>query len=206
MSLSCLKRLAEPVRGVRPSFSFYHVYLALISLYQEAPLGRVALARRLLLGEASVKTLIRRMRSEGIVEVDKVAGVFLTQKGLEIVSHLRKLVELIGPLELRSVCGDCRAYGAILKRLRYTLAERVGYLKIRDLIVREGAEGAIVIYCGPEPLMPVSGGFDMVTGVLRDTAIKHCGDGDVMVISICRNTEEECAAALVNATLRLLDP
>ncbi len=208
-SLAELKKLCEPVGGVKPSFDAYHVYLALASLYREAPIGRVALARKLSLGGSSIKTMIRRMKRGGLVEVDKVAGAFLTQKGREIVESLENTLRLLGPLDLRSICGDCATYGVVIRGFKDFLSLKVGYLRFRDQIVREGAEGAIVIYCGETPSMPVSGGLEEVTGVLKDITLRSCGEGDVLAVSICygdRRDPNICERALVNAVLNLLDP
>lgn len=205
-SLVRLKKLSEPIGGVKPSFDVYHAYLALASLYREAPMGRLVLAKRLSLGEASVKTLVRRMRSEGLVDVDRTAGVFLTQQGLELVEKLREILEFLGQLDVSDICGSCEAYGVVIKNFRGALTERVGYLKLRDQVVREGAEGAIIVYCGETPVMPVSGGLERAEGVLKNIALKHCVDGDVLTISICYSSRGECAKALVNAVLKILDP
>lgn len=204
--LEKLKRLPEPVGGVRPSFDLYHAYLVLASLRREAPIGRVALARALSLGEASVRTLVRRMRREGLVEVDRAAGILLTREGLELAEELERALEPLGRLDLSSVCGSCEAYGVVVRGFRRALDERLGYLRLRDEIVREGAEGAIIIYCGEVPLLPVSGGFERAEGVLRSLASERCGEGDVLAISICYGGDQRCARALLNAVLRALDP
>ncbi len=204
--LARLKKLSEPAGGVRPSFDVYHAYLALVSLRREAPIGRLTLARTLLLGEASVKTLVRRMRREGLVDVDRAAGVFLTREGLELAEELEKTLEFVGRLDLSSVCGDCEAYGVVVRGFRRVVDERVGYLRLRDEVVRGGAEGAIIVYCGDVPMMPVSGGFERAEGVLKTLASERCREGDVLAISICYGDRGECARALLNAILRVLDP
>ncbi|MCS7099655.1 MAG: DUF4443 domain-containing protein [Sulfolobales archaeon] len=203
--LSKLKKVSEPVGGVRPSFEVYHVYAALVSLYLEAPIGRLALAKRLSLGEASVKTLVRRMKLGGLVDVDRAAGVLLTEEGREVVEYLKQVVDLLGPVDVGSLCGSCEAYGAVLRKFR-ELSEKIGYLKLRDQVVREGAEGAIIIYCGETPVMPVSGGLEKAEGVLRDIAVRSCSEDDVLVLSICYRNGGTCAKALVNAVLKILDP
>ncbi len=204
--LARLKRLSEPAGGVKPSFDVYHAYMALASLRREAPVGRLALARALSLGGASVKTLVKRMRKEGLVDVDRAAGVFLTREGLELAEELERVLEVLGQLDLSSVCGSCEAYGVVVKGFRRVLDERVGYLRLRDEIVREGAEGAIIVYCGDVPLMPVSGGLERAEGVLKDLASERCGEGDVLAISICHGDRGRCARALLNAVLKLYDP
>lgn len=201
-----LKKLSEPVGGVRPSFDLYHAYVALMSLYQEAPMGRLVLSKRLVLGEASVKTLIRRMRSRGFIDVDRAAGVFLTQEGLELAEQLKRVLEFLGPIDISAVCGDCAAYGIVIKNFKEVLNRKIGYLKLRDQIVREGAEGAIIVYCSEVPVMPISGGFEKAEGVLKDIALKHCDEGDVLTISICHSGSEPCDKALLNAVLKMLDP
>lgn len=207
-SLKELRKLVEPVGGVKPSFDLCHVYLALISLLHEAPMGRVSLARRLAIGGSSVKTLIKRMRESNLIDVDRVAGALLTTKGLELAKQLSSTIKPVGPLELGAICDNCVGYALVVKGFRGFL-ESIGYLRLRDQVVREGAEGAIVIYCGETPLMPVSGGFEEVRGILREVASASCGEGDVLTISICYGGSDRvgtCEKALLNAILRLLDP
>ncbi|MCX8184875.1 MAG: DUF4443 domain-containing protein [Sulfolobales archaeon] len=204
--LSKLKKVSEPAGGVKPSFDIYHVYSALMSLYLEAPIGRLVLAKRLTLGEASVKTLVRRMKLSGLVDIDRAAGVILTEEGRELVEYLKQVVEYLGPVDISSLCNSCRSFGVVLKNFRNLLSEKIGYLKLRDQVVREGAEGAIIVYCSETPVMPVSGGLERAEGVLRDIALRSCSEGDVLVLSICYRDREACARAIVNAALKILDP
>jgi hypothetical protein len=203
--LARVKRLYQPVRGVKPSFRAYHVFIALTSLRREGPLGRMTLSRKLELGEAAVKTLVRRLRDSGLATVDRVAGVLLTEEGVELAEFLEGLMTYLGPVELGPICGGCRTYGLVLRSFRGVL-ESVGYLKLRDLVVREGADGALIVYCGDRPVMPVSGGFEEVTGALGEVARRSCGSGDVLVVSICCSNSRECSRAPVEAALDLLDP
>jgi len=200
-----VKKLYQPLRGIKPSFRAYHVFLALTSLRREGPLGRITLSRKLELGEAAVKTLVRRLRDSGLATVDRVAGVLLTEKGVEAAELLESLMIYLGPLELGPICGGCRTYGLVLKGFRKVL-EDVGYLKLRDLVVREGADGALIVYCGDRPVMPVSGGFEEVAGTLSEVAQRSCSSGDILVISICCSNSSECSRAPIEAALDLLDP
>jgi len=200
-----VKRLHQPLGGVKPSFRAYHVFLALTSLRREGPLGRIALSRKLELGEAAVKTLVRRLRDSGLATVDRVAGVLLTDEGVRAAELLEGLMTYLGPLELGPVSGGCRTYGLVLRGFRRVL-ESVGYLKLRDLVVREGADGALIIYCGDRPAMPVSGGFEEVSGILGEVARRSCSSGDVLVISMCCGGDGMCSRAPIEAALSLLDP
>jgi len=203
-ALVVVKKLYQPLRGVKPSFRAYHVFLALTSLRREGPLGRIALSKRLELGEAAVKTLVKRMRDLGLATVDRVAGVLLTEEGARIAKLLEDLMTYLGPLELGPICGGCRTYGLVLRGFRRVL-EGVGYLRLRDLVVREGADGALIVYCGERPVMPVSGGFEEVAGTLGEVARGSCGSEDVLVISICCSSNKDCSKAPIGAALNLLD-
>jgi len=80
----CLKRLLEEfVRekapGPRPSFSVVHVIKAL-ELIAERPIGRNRLSKELVLGEGATRTLIERLKSYGLITINRVGCVF-SKKG-----------------------------------------------------------------------------------------------------------------------------
>ncbi|RLG80592.1 MAG: hypothetical protein DRO09_02920, partial [Thermoprotei archaeon] len=67
-------KLASPAGGVKPRFTPYHVFMALRIIAEKGPIGRPSLMKDIGLGEASTKTLLRRMRSAGLIGIDSVAG------------------------------------------------------------------------------------------------------------------------------------
>ena len=79
----------------RSDYSIVDVLYALYLLY-EKPMGRFSLMNELGLNEASIKTLLKRMKSYGLVE-KTTKGHALTGIGKNIAGALRKKITLIYP-------------------------------------------------------------------------------------------------------------
>jgi predicted transcriptional regulator len=75
-----LKELAgEKAPGPSPSFSEVHVVKAL-ELIAEKPIGRNRLSKKLNLGEGATRTLIERLKENGLITVNR-AGCIFSKKG-----------------------------------------------------------------------------------------------------------------------------
>jgi len=80
-SLSALLGVtAVGARGPSPSFTRAHLLLAFLAIGSNGTIGRQALAKESGLGEGATRTVLRRLRSGGYVEVH-ASGAFLTKKG-----------------------------------------------------------------------------------------------------------------------------
>jgi len=82
-----LKKLIQEIAGKKASgpstsFTVFHVFYAL-ELMAQKPLGRNKLAKKLNVGDGTVRTIISRLRNAGLIESSK-EGCNLTKKGLEI--------------------------------------------------------------------------------------------------------------------------
>lgn len=94
MEAACVKRLlnqltAERTIGPSPSFSPIHAAKAL-ELISEGPIGRSKLAEELILGEGATRTLIERLKSHGLITVDR-AGCHLSAEGRELWNALHAI-------------------------------------------------------------------------------------------------------------------
>lgn len=135
--------ISSPKRGVRPAFSEYHVIKAIEILKSEGPVGRIILSRLLKLGEASTRSLIKRLKEHELIKIDEVGGAYLTQKGFELLSIWKSNIKQIGEIDLKIPDWSNNFCGIITKGLE--LIETYGVLRIRDIAVRRGALGLIAI-------------------------------------------------------------
>jgi len=71
--------VCEKAPGPSPSFSVVHVIKAL-ELIAERPIGRNRLSKELVLGEGATRTLIERLKSYGLITVNR-AGCIFSKKG-----------------------------------------------------------------------------------------------------------------------------
>jgi len=84
-----LKNLPEKTTpGRLPSYTSAHVLYTLIYL-ENNKVGRKQLASELRLGEGTVRTLLRRLREESLIMVDR-QGISLSIKGQRFLDNLRK--------------------------------------------------------------------------------------------------------------------
>jgi len=75
--------------GPSTTFTVFHVFYAL-ELMAQKPLGRNKLAKKLMVGDGAVRTIISRLRKSGLIETSK-EGCSLTGKGLEVWEQLEKV-------------------------------------------------------------------------------------------------------------------
>ncbi|MEM2203652.1 MAG: hypothetical protein QXI22_04765 [Sulfolobales archaeon] len=127
-------------------YSFYHAVKLLDLLSIKGPLGRALISRELGIGEGSSRSLVRCLRSSGLIETDPVGGSYLTDKGYRVLAKWRSIItgsvcvkERLDPspwdLSSISCIHESRSSEVLAK----------GILNIRDMIVRSGCLGALII-------------------------------------------------------------
>ncbi len=157
-NLSIVESTCAEISGVKPKFTLGHVITALEFIYYREPLGRKTLSRLLGLGEGSIRTLIKRLKSKMIVKVDPVGGCILDVVGRDIVLSWNTFVKIIGYSREPSYLAPwTNTIVVLLKRFYNILKELENILTIRDLAVKHGAEGlTIVIYLDGKVYLPGS--------------------------------------------------
>lgn len=90
--LEAVSRIVRPVRGGEPGYGIVHVMKAL-RLASRRPVGRPLLQRELGIGESSVKTLIRRLLEEGLVNRGVKGGIVLSESAKRLLEDLYDNVE-----------------------------------------------------------------------------------------------------------------
>ncbi len=142
--LDLLAKASSERRGVKPRYGRAEVYQTLLILAREGPLGRLKIAEKIGLGEASIKTMLRRLRELGLVDIDPIAGAYLTSKGEETV---KKMSEKLEPPVTINLCETAKWPNSkiIVLRNAASLLEKLNVLEIRDEIIRRGAHAALII-------------------------------------------------------------
>lgn len=74
-------------RGPSPTFVRAHLLLAFLTIGESTTIGRHSLAVRAGLGEGAVRTILKRLREEGLADAD-ASGCHLTRGGQEAYSLL----------------------------------------------------------------------------------------------------------------------
>ena len=201
-ALEELKSAVRRLPGPTPNFNFIHAVLMLLFL-EEGVIGRKRLSEMMEIGEGSVRSLIRRLRKAGYVEVGR-EGCYLTRKGQRRVKELRKFLK--GPIEveLPSLAGGKAS--ATLVKLRGK--EELKVVELRDEAVRAGGRGAIILLSRggglffPETMEPL-GKYRSDDELVLITALQP-SDGDLVVVGLGDSSKDSMIAALA-VSLTMLD-
>ena len=137
--LTALSRSRAP--GPSPSFGDYHLLWTIDIIAFEAPVGRSRLSEILGLGEGVGRTIVERLREEGLIEVSR-SGCSLTDRGKDFLETVRGLISR--PILLTgSPIGFGRFNMAILV-INASQLVRSG-IEERDVSIRAGALGAMTL-------------------------------------------------------------
>lgn len=192
----------KPRRGVSPSFKPYHVLKALITLYSKGPLGRKALSKELKIGEASVRTLISRLREKELINVSLAGGAYLTEHGLNIMRNIMEKLIYLKPINIEKLNLLKLAQYAYIAIIRGGCRVRPSVIKLRDKLVRYGAEAAIIMCVrdGRLILEPARGeelskNLSLELETVR-RSIVNLQDNDLAIISYS-NVPELCEQSLL---------
>ncbi len=199
-----LESLVEKKPGPEARFRAEHALLALIKLRRRR-IGRRSLAAELGLGEGSVRSLLRRLGSAGLVESSR-SGWGLTRSGEEFVRQLEALLQ--GPVRVGA--GDLTVSSRDAAILVRGGARGVTTgLGIRDAAFRAGADGATVLVLESGDVYFPDGvrcPDDLQRRAREISRILGAGDGDAIIIGTSedQNLAELGAAAGALSLLRRL--
>lgn len=135
-----LTKATEPKQGNKPKFDEGHVLMSLMYISELQPVGRITLMKKMELSEASMKTLLRRLKELSLISTDPVGGNILTNEGQKIVSCVKEH-SLIRSVNLKSLGWNSVM---IILRKGAEILEKIPVLTLRDEIIRLGAEKVLI--------------------------------------------------------------
>lgn len=188
-----LKIVKEVVRrgtGPTPAFNAIHVVEALELLGSEGPIGRIKLAQKLGLGEASARTILKHLKNLGLVEGSK-RGYTLTGRGEKAYRRFKASVS--GPFEVEPSSLAFGRYNLAFVVKNASGAVRMG-LEQRDAAVKAGSQGALTLIFREDRLL-IPGAeeccFEELSTLQRNLAGKlKLEDRDVVVVGVGRSRRE----------------
>ncbi len=202
--------VASPKKGIKPLFSPYHVFKVLKLLLTAGSLGRPALMKELNLGEASMKTLLKRLRDFGLVTSQKPFGTKLTDEGAKLAKSVVNIIQVIDYLPAEDLCKGCRASAVVVKGGEKYVERFGGVVAVRDEVVRQGAAGALVLVVkNGDLLMPTPNEVTYFKGFMMSDHLKkqrNVENGDSIIVSLCKDPSSsiDCVSYVTNAVLRIL--
>jgi len=136
-----LEKIAgEKAPGPSPSFSVFHLLRA-IELVAKKTMGRAKLAVGLNVGEGAVRTMLERLKDDGLVAISR-DGCTLTSEGLKLLKEYRSIFKKkieIGKNEL--TLADYN-FAILIKNRGHKVRSGV---EQRDASVMVGAKGATTV-------------------------------------------------------------
>jgi len=191
-----------PRRGIKPMINEAHIVKTLILLYTHGPFGRQTLSKILGAGESSIRTLIRRLKELDLVDVSKAGGAYLTKTGEAVVETLLKKIvppKTIDISDLEYLKLSRKACAMILKGF---CKKYPNVLRIRDSLIRHGAEAALIICVKGGKLVllsPQGNGIDETTikelNILKTKLNIELRNEDLILISYA-DTSDKCETSL----------
>jgi len=145
-----LERLTRRQPGPLPSFTRTQLMDLIMIIGRSETIGRKRLSKLMGLGEGAVRTMLMRLKDDGLIEVVGREGCRLTQKGKRIYRELEKTIKDLGELELELPWNYPSNYAIVVKD-RAKLVRRG--LEQRDEAIRAGARAAIILTYQDDRLM-----------------------------------------------------
>jgi len=151
-SLRILERVAAKLApGRAPYFIEAHLVKALMTIDAEGPVGRVKLSKTLQLGEGTIRTLIKHLENEGLIQTLKI-GIVLTSSGKKFTCNLKTRISREIEVPKSSLTVGPFNVAILIKNAASAIK---GGVEQRDAAIKIGALGATtLIYSREKLIMP----------------------------------------------------
>ena len=127
---------------IRASYSITHVVKVLF-LFSERPMGRHQLMKEMELGEATIKTLIRRLKKNNLIK-KTTKGNVLTKKGDLFVNKILKNISRPMEISAKKYTVGKFNYAVLVKKASNKVRSGI---EQRDEAIKIGADGATTLLC-----------------------------------------------------------
>ena len=124
--------------GNAPNFAKIDILRCFLRINKN--IGRKEIARELELGEGTVRTILESLKSKGFLASTK-KGHFLSGKGSDALKTLHKSMSSPKSLNVHAIYPNFKKIGILVRKVS-GLKE---LYKLRDVAVKNGADGAIIL-------------------------------------------------------------
>ncbi len=183
------------------SFNIVHVFKSLQLIHINGHVSRKILCKELELGEGVIKTLIKHLKINGLIQTSNV-GTCMTEKGKLIFSKISEHIPSEMSLPKCSIAIGNFNYVILLKQHGYAIKSG---LEQRDNAIKMGALGATtLIFHDLKFVMPLTNFEPLVNEIkilkMLDEGLKP-EDGDVIIIGSDNLSEKTAEFGAKNAAL-----
>jgi hypothetical protein len=199
MVLEKVARRYAPSRTL--SFDVVHVFAALQVMWIVGRASRNALCSSLCLGEGTVKTLVKHLKMQGLVETSN-GGMKMTHKGYGLCAELLSAI----PAEMRlpkcSVALSRFNYAVLIRDFGF--AVNLG-IEQRDAAIKMGAVGATTLLFKDNKFIMPASSYDSLKKEqsVRKMLVEKLNprEGDVIIIGSADSNQKTAELAAKNAAL-----
>ena len=164
------------------SFDMVHVFKTLQLIQENGHVSREKLCEDLGLGEGTIKTLVRHLKMQNLIESTN-AGTTMTKKGNSFFSELLSSIPSEISLSKCAITLGKFNYAVLVKQMSSMIKDGIAQ---RDAAIRMGASGATTLLFKDNKFLIPQTDFDSLKDEhqLSEQMIKclHPQDGDVIII------------------------
>jgi len=203
MYIMMLERVATRYAPSRPlSFDVVHVFAALQRIGNKGITSRNALCSGLVLGEGTVKTLVKHLKMQGLIKTSN-RGTKMTAKGKGIYEGLLSAIPAEMSLPRCAVALSRFNYAVLLREFGFAVGLGI---EQRDAAIKMGATGATtLLFKDNKFVMPAAGSNDSLKKErkVRRMLVEKLNprDGDVIIIGSSDSNEKTAELGAKNAAL-----
>ncbi len=183
------------------SFDMVHVFKTLQLIQENGHVSRETLCEDLGLGEGTIKTLLRHLRMQNLIESTN-AGTKMTKKGNSLFSELLSSIPSETSLSKCAITLGKFNYAVLVKQMSSMIKDGIAQ---RDAAIRMGAFGATTLLFKDNKFLIPQTDFDSLKDEhqLSEQMIKnlHPQDGDVIIIGTDNYSRMKAEFAAKSAAL-----
>ena len=202
MYIMTLEKVASryaPSRSL--SFDLVHVFAALQRIGNKGITSRNALCRALVLGEGTVKTLVKHLKMQGFIETSN-RGTKMTAKGKSVYEGLLAAIPVEMSLPKCSIALSRFNYAVLVREFGFAVGLGI---EQRDAAIKMGAIGATtLLFKDNKFVMPASSNDSLKKErEVRRMLVEKLNprDGDIIIIGSSDSNEKTAELGAKNAAL-----
>ncbi len=157
--------------GNTPNFTKIDILRCFLKFHDNV--SRQQLAKELSLGEGTVRTILSILKSKRLLESTK-KGHFLSRAGAKALNEILERISVPKRVSIENLYPEFNKMGVVVKGVK----ELGSLYKIRDIAVRSGADGAVILKYDGKLLAPESD--TSYRGLEKDFNFKS---NDVLVVA-----------------------
>ncbi len=183
------------------SFGIGHIFKALQLAKLNGHISRDLLSNELSLGGGSIKTLIKHLKTTGMIKTSN-AGTILTEKGERIVSQILLYIPKETVIPSSSITVGKFNYAVLVKNI----SKSINYgIEQRDIAIKSGATGATTLLFKEGKFLVPKTNFDALADELKIQKVLMRNlkpdYNDVIIIGSDNISKQNAELAAKNAAL-----